>query len=427
MLPKFVTQEMTLKDVFSKLKEAYPESFDGLCTEYDLKEETPYIRKGVTASDLKFEEGERAVISNITTDSVDRDGEIVDPKGVILTDYEKNPVVLFGHDHRNLPIGRNMWIKRSKNGLIAKTTYATHQLANDVYEYRKGGFPLAQSIGFIPLKVENYAEGSEERKQGVYRKYTKWLLLEYSDVPVPSNPDAVAIAISKGLIPNNLPESAPQEEVNQEEKEDESSSLKSETSNDSKEEKTDNILEQTEIKSEDSSSNKEEFIIKLADLNENPSVWDIVESLQSLVRVPMGSNLPYKWVCDVYPIKYPNGHCIINIESKEGSKYYQHDYTYSEEGSTISEEFTELERGYQSKKSSKDIEEYIRGKKSEGDSFYILAEEEIVNKEKSETFTIDSELLNTIVKNAVDKFKKEIIESCVSEVKDEFARMRGKV
>jgi hypothetical protein len=32
------------------------------------------------------------------------------------------------------------------------------------------------------------------------RIYTEWILLEYSDVPIPSNPEAVNIAVSKGLL-----------------------------------------------------------------------------------------------------------------------------------------------------------------------------------------------------------------------------------
>jgi len=184
-----------------KLRDAFPEKFADICKEHEIDADSEFVMKGLTPDDLKFEENERAVISHITTDTVDRDHEIVSPNGAVLTDYRKNPVVLFGHDHSGgLPIGKNIWIKRDEKGLVAKTVYANHQLANDVYEFQKEGFPLAKSIGFIPLKVTKFDEGSEERKQGTLRRYDKWILLEYSDVPVPSNPDAVALAVSKGLL-----------------------------------------------------------------------------------------------------------------------------------------------------------------------------------------------------------------------------------
>ena len=169
-----------------------------------------FIRKGLTPEDTKFAEGERASIDRITTKRIDRDGEIVLPKGAILDDYRKHPIVLWAHKYDELGLGRNMWIKADDEGLIAKTEYATHPKAQEVYEYRKAGFPLAKSIGFIPVEaieqkdfdnVDLKSLGlTKEDVQGARRIYTKWILLEYSDVPIPSNPDALQIAISKGLI-----------------------------------------------------------------------------------------------------------------------------------------------------------------------------------------------------------------------------------
>lgn len=170
-------------------------------------ESVEFVRKGLVPSDVQFEEGERAAVSYITTKDIDRDGEIVDPAGVDLESYRKNPVVLFGHDYSQLPIGKNLWIKADERGLIAKTQYASHEFAEKVYEYRKEGMPLAQSIGFIPLQWED----SPGDVKGCRRRYTKWHLLEYSDVPVPANPEAVNIAVSKGLLP--APDPAPEIEV----------------------------------------------------------------------------------------------------------------------------------------------------------------------------------------------------------------------
>ncbi|GAF95378.1 unnamed protein product, partial [marine sediment metagenome] len=99
----------------------------------------------------------------------------------------------------DLPIGKNLWIKRDNKGLIAKTQYANHAEADKVYQYRKDGFPLAQSIGFVPLAWETFKDG--DRKDGARRKFTKWAMLEYSDVPVPANPEATPIAVSKGFNP----------------------------------------------------------------------------------------------------------------------------------------------------------------------------------------------------------------------------------
>ena len=207
-MPEFdlITKRSTLMEAYPNFGKRFP-SLD--LSHYGIKaDEAEFIQKGITSSDLKFEEGERAVVSTITTASKDRDREIVDPAGAILKEYEKNKVVLFGHNHHSLPIGKNIWIKLStdKKSLIAKTEYTPEEanpLGNQIFEYRKAGFPLAQSIGFIPIEWTSFndGDGTPESKAGVRKKYTKWILLEYSDVPVPSNPEAVALAVSKSLLP----------------------------------------------------------------------------------------------------------------------------------------------------------------------------------------------------------------------------------
>lgn len=173
-------------------------------------EELSLIRKGLVPTHTKLEEDERATVDYITTKDLDRDNEIVVPEGGVLRHYLKNPVVLWAHNYSQLPIGKSLWIKSDDKGLISKTQYARHDFAEKVYSYRKDGYPLAKSIGFIPtdwiygedLTKEQARElnlnYSEARK--AFAIYTKWILLEYSDVPVPANPEALELAKSKGLV-----------------------------------------------------------------------------------------------------------------------------------------------------------------------------------------------------------------------------------
>lgn len=205
---ELITQRLKLFDINPEAAREFVR-LSGLSDEDDwAAKQVEFVRKGLVPSDVQFEDGERAAVSYITTRDIDRDGEIVEPDGVDLESYRKNPVVLFGHDYSQLPIGKNLWIKADERGLIAKTQYASHEFAEKVYEYRKEGMPLAQSIGFIPLKWEDNPDKSNKSWS---RRYTKWHLLEYSDVPVPANPEAVNIAVSKGLLP--APDPAPDIEV----------------------------------------------------------------------------------------------------------------------------------------------------------------------------------------------------------------------
>lgn len=182
------------------------------------------------STEIKMEsanEEERTVIKYVSKPTLDRSKEIVISQGVDLKDFVKNPVILYAHNYGNswldggnpvLPIGKDLWIKSDGIGLLAKQKYATHELANDIFNMHLGDMPLASSIGFIPTKT--IYKGSFEDKEwdkevvrlseayGIDKKsfklarviYENSLLLEHSDVPVPSNPDALALAIKSGKI-----------------------------------------------------------------------------------------------------------------------------------------------------------------------------------------------------------------------------------
>ena len=207
-----------------KLKEILPEKkANEFAKRFKIKaDELEYVQKAQAPIDMEIKEGERAVIKYVSTISVDRDGDIVLPKGVVLDDFKKNPVVLYAHNYGGawlggvgqLPIGKDMWIKADDRGVLAKQVYANHQMADDIYNMHKDGFPLASSIGFIPLETVKRSN-SKEWKDAVDlvkseyglsdddfgsadKIFTKVYLLEHSDVPVPSNPDALALAVGKG-------------------------------------------------------------------------------------------------------------------------------------------------------------------------------------------------------------------------------------
>ncbi len=220
----FTRERMKLKDILPEVAEKVAHKYNKHADNLEL------IIKGYAVSRSNLIEEERAVISYISTGAQDRYNEILDPNGVILDEYLKNPVVLWGHNSRELPIGRCEWIKQDDKGLIAKTLYANTPEADKVYNYRKDGFPVAQSVGFIPLEWIDHnedASGGHEifgpppesgKMQILKRTYTKWLLLEYSDVPVPANPECLPIVVlgmdrldlqlkdmeTKGVIPYSV-------------------------------------------------------------------------------------------------------------------------------------------------------------------------------------------------------------------------------
>jgi len=152
-------------------------------------------------SEVKVVEGERALNVTISTNAVDRSGDIVEPNGGKFVNFKKNPVVLMAHDYSGLPIGKASDLKKTENGITAKVTFpeeGTYPLADTVYNMYKQKFMRAWSIGFIPTKSEEIKD--EEGKKNItgYR-FLNWELLEFSACSVPANPEALTNMISKGI------------------------------------------------------------------------------------------------------------------------------------------------------------------------------------------------------------------------------------
>jgi len=174
---------------------------------HQKKDEIQFVRKFYTSEKADINKSERSVVSYISTKIVDRDGEQLLPEGVVLDNYKKNPVVLYGHDYKSVPIAKNIWIKPDDQGLIAKTAFGNSEFADQIYraysEDIAGTGPLCKafSVGFIPIEYEDMEIKSPGDPRRIYKK---WELLEYSCVPIPSCPEALTLAVEKGIIPKSV-------------------------------------------------------------------------------------------------------------------------------------------------------------------------------------------------------------------------------
>lgn len=133
--------------------------------------------------------GERKMSFTISTAAVDRDGDTIDPKGWDLGSYSKNPVVLWAHDYSKPPVGKAVNIKSTEHGLQADVEFLPQGMdpfADMIHDMCKGGFLNATSVGFRGMEYDE-AQG---RKGYDFKKQE---LLEFSIVPVPANPEALAL------------------------------------------------------------------------------------------------------------------------------------------------------------------------------------------------------------------------------------------
>lgn len=138
----------------------------------------------------------------ISTDEVDRFGEVVDQNSWQLENFKKNPIVLFGHsDQKNDIMGTAPELTTEKDGeisrTIAKVKFAdegTSEGVDTVWKLVKQGILRACSIGFIPHKV-HYGDEDEEPVT-----LSENELLEFSIVPIPANAGAVALSLKEGTL-----------------------------------------------------------------------------------------------------------------------------------------------------------------------------------------------------------------------------------
>ncbi len=137
---------------------------------------------------------EGTLTASISTNGRDRQDEVLDPGGVDMRNFKNNPVVLFAHQYDQPPIGKALWIKRDGDSIVAKVQFAKTEFAQEIFTLFKDGFMKAFSVGFIPKTWED-----GDGKKTARRTYTKWELLEFSAVPVPANPEALMLAIQRGL------------------------------------------------------------------------------------------------------------------------------------------------------------------------------------------------------------------------------------
>lgn len=125
----------------------------------------------------------------ISTEDLDRQGEIVKQEGIDFGNYMQNPVVLWGHDYYSLPIGVTESIEKRDGKTIAKGRFAPEEanpFAQQVRRMYEAGMVRTTSVGIIP----------QESAEGVI---TRCELLEYSFVPVPANPYALSLRQVKEL------------------------------------------------------------------------------------------------------------------------------------------------------------------------------------------------------------------------------------
>jgi HK97 family phage prohead protease len=140
---------------------------------------------------------DRSFTHAISDESVDAHGSIIRVDGWELRRFERNPIVLFAHKSNDLPIAKCEKIWKDGSRLMARSRFAglsqSHPYAETAYALTRDGFIRAWSVGFMPKERKPRTDISDREKEQLSDPYvyTKQELMEYSLVPIPSNPEAL--------------------------------------------------------------------------------------------------------------------------------------------------------------------------------------------------------------------------------------------
>lgn len=163
----------------------------------------------------------RTVTARINTGCVDRFRTVVPPGGGDLSRFRSSPAVLWEHGldptRGRMPIGHCSSVKfrRLEDDLLAVTQFKADDYSDRIFNDYADGVLTGFSIDFLPDPSAASRPTSEEVRNnpgwaGAAVVFRKWELTGYSAVAYGGNPEALALAVERGLwVPEELRRTLP--------------------------------------------------------------------------------------------------------------------------------------------------------------------------------------------------------------------------
>lgn len=180
-----------------------------------MKHSVPFQFKQMSK---ESEGGAKLYTAIASTDALDRDREVLLPKGCVTENFLKNPVMLHIHDYQHVPVGKVHNIRIEDAQIEFDFEFADTDTGKEMEAMYQKGYMSAFSVGLYPLKsvwiddetpkkMELEVAGGEKQMFDL-EKYTipprrvvnLWELLEISPVPVPSNPEALIQRATENVV-----------------------------------------------------------------------------------------------------------------------------------------------------------------------------------------------------------------------------------
>lgn len=163
-----------------------------------------------------LEEGSRTAIKYVSTRTVDKVGDVIVPKGIILKQFKQYGMPVYWNHNYSIPqIGRDEWVKSDDWGLKVKQKYADtgeNTLSDILWKLTSQDMNKQSSVGIIPLEVIKKGDSNFEAakkalgeewpefnatKKSCNRIIAKSILFEHSDVGMACNSDTSVEEVSK--------------------------------------------------------------------------------------------------------------------------------------------------------------------------------------------------------------------------------------
>jgi HK97 family phage prohead protease len=148
------------------------------------------VRAGNEPSEARaIDEAGRSVDYICSTETLDSHGTVL-RQNWRLDRYARNPVVLFCHNSRSIPVGTADNVRVENGRLMARVTFATEDVceeAEECWRAVKAGLLRGISVGFLAHSYRWESENDIERLV-----LDDLELMELSVCAVPSNPDTLA-------------------------------------------------------------------------------------------------------------------------------------------------------------------------------------------------------------------------------------------
>ncbi len=183
-------------------------------------------------ADGKADQKESTFFAIASTAALDRDDEVLVPRGVQVEEFSKNPVMLQIHNYHEVSVGKVLKLGVSDEEVGFSFQFPDTDVGNEMRYLYENDFMSAFSVGFIPRSFVRIDDNTPDKveidlskvgeRTGVVEiikgekdkfildltKYDRrpravvasWELLEISPVPVPSNPEALLVrAVRKAM------------------------------------------------------------------------------------------------------------------------------------------------------------------------------------------------------------------------------------